>query len=100
MKHPFENNLNDFYEYLLLGPLTAVYSAKRKNETNVVKEFSNLLIDKFAIHSSSFFHLSKGIIELKKSNEKVKMRAFDLFTVNSTLRTMIRLNAFKNASYL
>lgn len=89
MKHPFENNLSDFYEYLLLGPFTRVYLAKKEIENTNIKEFSNLLIDKFAIHSSSFFHLSKGIIELKKSNEEIKMTGYDLFTVNSTFRTMM-----------
>ena len=96
MKHPLENNLDDFYEYLLLGPLITIYSAKRKTQTNTIKEFSNLLIDKFAIHSSSFFHLSKGIIELKKSNEKTKITGYDLFTVNSTFRAMMESYATFN----
>jgi hypothetical protein len=96
MKHPFEENLIDFYEYLLLGPLTIIYSAKKKTKTTELKEFSNLLIDKFAIHSSSFIHLSKGIIELKKSGEKVKMTGYELFTVNSTFRTIMESYATFN----
>jgi len=89
MKHPFEENLLDFYEYLLLGPLTKIYSAKKETPLTELIEFSNFIIDKFAIHSSSFFHLSKGIIELKKSGETVKMTGYDLFTVNSAFRTMM-----------
>lgn len=93
MKHTFEENINEFYEYLLLGPLSVVYSGKKKTQVNTVNEFSNLLIDKFAIHSSSFFHLSNGIIERKKSNELMKMKGYDLFTVNSTFRTMMETYA-------
>ncbi|MFT4019067.1 MAG: hypothetical protein QM668_19040 [Agriterribacter sp.] len=89
MKHPFEENLDDFYDYLLRGPLTIIYTAKKKTPATELIEFSNLIIDKFAIHSASFFHLSKGIIELKNSGEEVKMTGYDLFTVNSTFRTMM-----------
>lgn len=89
MEYHFEDNLDDFYDYLLRGPLVIVYSAKKKTPITELIEFSNLIIDKFAIHSSSFFHLSKGIIELKKSGETVKMTGYDLFTVNSTFRTMM-----------
>jgi len=39
MKHPFEENLIDFYEYLLLGPLTIIYSAKRKQKRPNLKNF-------------------------------------------------------------
>jgi hypothetical protein len=39
MKHPFEENIIDFYEYLLLGPLTIIYSAKKKTKTTELKEF-------------------------------------------------------------
>jgi hypothetical protein len=100
MKHAFEENLLDFYEYLLLGPLTTIYSAKKKTQATELVEFSNLIIDKFAIHSSSFFHLSKGIIELKKSGEKVKMTGYDLFTVNSTFRTMMENYATFNNIFI
>ena len=96
MGHIFENNLTEFYEYLLLTPLTKIYSAKKQTSTNEITEFSNLLIDKFAIHSLSFFHLSNGIVELKKSDEKVKMTGFDLFTVNSTFRTIMESYATFN----
>jgi hypothetical protein len=92
--------LLDFYEYLLLGPLTTIYSAKKKTQATELVEFSNLIIDKFAIHSSSFFHLSKGIIELKKSGEKVKMTGYDLFTVNSTFRTMMENYATFNNIFI
>lgn len=89
MKHPSEAHPLDFYEFLLLVPLKKVYLAKKATRQTELIEFSNLLIDKFAIHSSSFFHLSKGIIELKKSGEEVKMTGYDLFTVNSTFRTIM-----------
>ncbi len=77
------------YEALLLGPLGEIYSARKKTKTSEWLSYSNLLIDKFAIHSSSYFHLSKGIIEHRKSGEKVKANGYDLFTVNTTHRAII-----------
>ena len=78
-----------FYEYILLGPLTQVYTGKKKTNISSWMNYSNLLIDKFAIHSSSFFHLSEGIIEHKGSTDKIKIKGYDLFTVNSVFRVMI-----------
>jgi hypothetical protein len=79
----------NFYEYFLLGPFSNIYSAKKKTNLTDWLNYSNLLIEKFAIHSSSFFHLSQGIIEHKSSTEKVKVTGYDLFTVNSVFRVMI-----------
>jgi hypothetical protein len=78
-----------FYEMILLGPLTKIYTARKETELSEWMEYSNLLIDKFAIHSSSFFHLSSGIIERRKSGEIKKMNGYDLFTVNTTIRVLI-----------
>ncbi|MFS4418310.1 DUF5677 domain-containing protein [Maribacter sp. 2307ULW6-5] len=83
------NNPLAFYEVLLLGPLTEIYTARKETELSEWMEYSTLLIDKFAIHSSSFFHLSNGIIEHKKSGEIKKMNGYDLFTVNTTIRVLI-----------
>jgi len=79
----------DFYEALLLGPLKKIYSARKETKLSEWMSYSNLLIDKFAIHSSSFFHLSKGIIEHRKSGEKRRMNGYDLFTVNTTFRALL-----------
>jgi len=89
MKHPFEDYLFDFYEYLLLEPLSIIYTARKETKVEDFQNFSNLIIDKFAIHSASFFHLSKGIIELKQSTETVRISGYDLFSVNTVFRTMI-----------
>ena len=78
-----------FYEYLLLDPMSRIYSAKKQTILTDWMDYSNFLIEKFAIHSSSFFHLSKGIIEHKSSTEKIKVTGYDLFTVNSLFRVMI-----------
>lgn len=84
------NNSLEFYEVLLLGPLSEVYTARKENtQTNDWEDYSNLLIDKFAIHSSTFFHISAGIIEHKKSGETKRMNGYDLFTVNTTIRAII-----------
>lgn len=82
-------NIIYFYEHLLLGPMTAVYSGMKKNPSDEVRKFAYLLIDKYAIQSSSFFFLSKGIIELKKTSDEVKVTGYDLFTCNSTFRTIL-----------
>lgn len=100
MKHPFEKNLTDFYEYLLLGPLTSIYKARKTTELDGFLNYSNLIIDKFAIHSASFIHLSKGIIELKKSNETVKMTGYDLFTVNAVFRAIMENYATFNQLFV
>lgn len=84
----YQNPLT-FYEYILLGPLTHVYYGKKATNVPNWMNYSNLLIDKFAIHSSSFFHLSEGIIEHKGSTDKIKIKGYDLFTVNSLFRVMI-----------
>lgn len=96
MEYIFEKYPIDFYEFLQLDVLSNIYKAKKQSNTSKTREFSNLLIDKFAIHSVSFFHLSNGIIELKKSNEKVKASGYDLFTVNSTFRAIMESYATFN----
>lgn len=88
-ENPSNRSALDFYEVLLLGPLTQIYSARKETELSEWMSFSNLLIDKFAIHSSSFFHLSKGIIEHRKSGKKKRMNGYDLFTVNTTFRALL-----------
>jgi len=55
-----DTNIVYFYEHLLLGPMTAVYSGMKKNTPNEVRKFAHLLIDKYAIQSSSFFFCQKG----------------------------------------
>lgn len=85
-----------FYEFLLLNPLKEIYMARKKSSIPVWEQYSNLLIDKFAIHSSTFYHLSEGIIEHKKSGEKVKVSGYDLFTVNTVFRAIMETYATFN----
>jgi len=89
MNHPLEENLLDFYEYLLLGPMMSVYKGRTETKLEGFLNYSNLIIDKFAIHSSSFFHLSKGIIETKQSTKELPQRGYDLFTVNALFRILM-----------
>ncbi|MEJ2881508.1 hypothetical protein [Pedobacter sp. GR22-6] len=89
MNHPLEENLLDTYEYLLLGPMLSVYKGRTKTKLDGFMKYSNLIIDKFATHSSSFFHLSKGIIETKQSTKERPQRGYDMFTVNSVFRIMM-----------
>ncbi len=90
------NNPLIFYEYLLLNPLTEIYMVRKKASIQNWEEYSNLLIDKFAIHSSSFHHLSKGIIEHRNSGETLKMTGYDLFTVNTVFRAIMETYATFN----
>jgi len=83
----------DLFEILILGPLTSVYLKKKQAKIADWLNYSNLIVDKYAIHSSSFFHLSKGIIEHKKSGEQIKMNGYDLFTVNAIFRTIMETYA-------
>lgn len=80
---------DDFYERLLLGPMTSVYSARKLSSFSEWMSFSNLLIDKFAIHSMSFFHLSQGIVEKRSDDTVKKAKGYDLFSVNSLFRVML-----------
>ena len=84
----YENPLA-IYEALLLKVLGEIYDARKKTEVKEWLEYSNLLIDKFAIHSASFFHLSSGVVERKTSGEVKKAKGYDLFTVNTTIRVLI-----------
>lgn len=77
------------YDVIIRGPFSEIYQARKLTEFNEWMEFSTLLLDKFAIHSMSFYHLSKGIIEHRKSGEQIKMYGYDLFTVNTTFRALI-----------
>lgn len=90
----------DFYEHLLLDSLTTVYSALEKSSQEKKQQYSFLLIDKFAIHSSSFFHLSKGVVEHGISGEKRQAFGYDLFTVNSTYRTILETYATYHHIYV
>lgn len=86
----------ELYDYLLRGTLTDVYTELKKTSKEGWMGYSSLLIDKFAIHSSSFFHLSSGIIEHRKSGEQVRMNGYDLFTVNTTFRAIMETYATFN----
>lgn len=88
-KETFQRDPISFYEYLLRGPMLDIYKAKKTSKASEIMSYSDLLIDKFSIHSSTFFHLSQGIIELRTSGEKIKMKGYDLFTINSMLRVII-----------
>lgn len=80
---------DDFYERLLLGPMTTVYSARKLSAYSDWMAYSDLLIDKFASHSLSFFHLSQGIVERRSDDTVRKAKGYDLFSVNALFRVMI-----------
>lgn len=89
MEETLNHSALDLYDVTVRGIFTEVYSARKITSLPNWMEYSNLLLDKFAIHSMSFFHLSKGIVEHKKSGEQKKMYGYDLFTVNTTFRALL-----------
>lgn len=57
----FKEKPLDLYDYILRGPFCDIYTEFKKTHKDDCRNYSSLLIDKFAIHSASFFHLSKGM---------------------------------------
>jgi len=90
------NKTFEFYEYLLQKPLSIIYSGIEKDKLNTIDKYATLLIDKFAAHSSSFFFLSNGVIEIKKVNNENALFGYDEFTINSIFRTLMETYATFN----
>jgi hypothetical protein len=76
-------------EELLLFHLTKVYDARKTTKRAGLERYSDLLIDKFAIHTGTLFHLLNGLIEAKGSNKKERKMAIDVFTINSLIRVIM-----------
>jgi len=83
-KYPLET-----YQVYLLTHLTNIYIARKKSVRTDWTRHSDLLIDKFAIHSSTLFHLVNGIIEHKSSDSNTRKVSFDLFSINALIRVLI-----------
>lgn len=77
------------YELILKGVLTPIYTAYKDDNKEEIDKYASLLIDKYAIHSASFYHLSSGIIEHPKSGEQIRMNGYDLFSVNVVFRAIM-----------
>ncbi|MFK2542553.1 hypothetical protein ACIXT0_20380 [Bacteroides fragilis] len=52
----FKEKPLDLYDYILRGPFCDIYTEFKKTHKDDCRNYSSLLIDKFAIHSASFFH--------------------------------------------
>lgn len=74
-------------EYLLLNTLSNVYKQKTPKED--WGRYSDLLIDKYAIHASSLYHLMQGVIEHKNSTKEIRLAGYDLFSINALLRVLM-----------
>jgi hypothetical protein len=83
-KHPVET-----YQTLLLNHLIKIYTARKKTTRTDWTKYSDLLIDKFAIHSSTLFHLINGLVENKNSEPTIRKVPFDLFSINALIRVLI-----------
>lgn len=79
----------DYLEILLKVDLTTVFKGRLKSDISIRQQYANHLISKIAIQASSFYFLSNGIIEHKKSNEQTRLNGYDLFTVNTVFRAIM-----------
>lgn len=66
-----------------------IYTARLETPRPEWMDYSNLLLDKFAIHSLSFYHLSQGIVERKIDDTLKRAKGYDLFSVNALFRVLI-----------
>lgn len=87
LNSPVNKNPLGTYKYLLLGPMMSVYSIREKKQD--WERHANLLIDKFAIHSSTLFHVMQGMVEHKSSTQDQIKMGYDLFSINALIRTLI-----------
>lgn len=78
-----------YLEILLRADLTTVFKGRLKSEITSKQQYANHLISKISIQTSSFYFLSRGIIEHKKSNEQTRLNGYDLFTVNTVFRAIM-----------
>jgi hypothetical protein len=85
----FKENPLFLYELILKGVLTPMYTAYKDDSKEEIDKYTCLLIDKYAIHSASFYHLSCGIIEHRNSGEQTRMNGYDLFSVNVVFRAIM-----------
>jgi hypothetical protein len=76
------------YELLLFN-LARIYSTRKLTSRTDWTLYSDLLIEKFAIQSSTLYHLIYGFIESKDSTPDQRKFGFDVFTINSLLRVLI-----------
>jgi hypothetical protein len=76
-------------EELLLFHLLKVYEARKITSRAGFDKYSDLLIDKFAIHAGTLYHLIHGLIEAKDSTERERKMAVDVFTINSLIRVLM-----------
>lgn len=76
-------------EELLLSHFFKVYQARKTVTRSGLERYSDLFIDKFAIHAGTLYHLIHGLIEAKGSTEKERKMAIDIFTINSLIRVLM-----------
>jgi hypothetical protein len=87
--HKIESDPIPLYQTFLLTHLAKVYAARKQTTRTDWRKYSDYLIEKFAIHSSTLFHLIDGIIEHHTSDLKTRKVSFDLFSINSLIRVLI-----------
>jgi len=84
-----EDNPLLLFEYFLQKPLSNVYSVQKKvSKTDWTKHY-DLLIDKYANHAGTLFHLMNGFIERKGSTLEEKRLGYDMLSINALLRVLM-----------
>lgn len=96
----FYKNPMEYLERLLLENLSMIYLPRKQKEKDDWTLYSNLLIEKYAIHASTLFHLITGFITSSDSTPDNKKTGYDSFTINSLIRVMIESYVTFNHIYI
>lgn len=93
MDYSFNKNPLALYETIMLNHFSLIGSAMKHTPHADWNKFGGFLIDKYAIHSASLFHLMEGLIEHTSSSPQEKKMGYDVFSINTLFRSLIETYA-------
>ncbi len=96
----FYKNPMNYLERLLLKNLSLIYLPRKRNEKDDWTLYSNLLIEKYAIHASTLVHVINGFITSSDSTPNNPKTGYDSFTINSLIRVMLESYITFNHIYI
>lgn len=77
------------YKKILFSMAPVYETYKREIGVNGMDEYATLLIDKFALESSTLYHIASGFIESVHSTRDRVLMGFDIFSFNSIFRQIL-----------
>lgn len=89
ISHGVNNQPLNTYEDILLTHFAIIGQAMQKTERQEHHRYCGYLVDKFACHSSSLYHIMRGFIEHRDSDSNNKKFFYDLFSINALIRGLI-----------